>query len=249
MKATDSQGSKTALVTGSARRIGATIARALHQAGYQIIIHCRHSLTEAHGLADELNQKKPGSAIVIQKDLLDAKGPEELIQDSLRWKKRLDLLVNNASDFIKDPNSFDKKHWQHLMTINAEVPWRLSTAAAEALKKVSGQIINISDIHAKKPLKGYAVYCQSKAMLNMQTKALARELAPWVRVNAVAPGAIAWPEQDNALEDAEKQDIIEKTLLKKHGNPEFIAEAVLALAENAYITGQILAVDGGRSVR
>lgn len=249
MKATDSQGSKTALITGSARRVGATIARTLHQAGYQIVIHCRHSLTEAHCLASELNQKKPGSAIVIQKDLLSPQGPELLIKDVLKWKNRLNLLVNNASDFIKDPLQFDPEHWQHLMTINAEAPWRLSLAAAEALTKSCGQIINISDIHAEKPLKGYSVYCQTKAMLNMQTKALAQNLAPAVRVNAIAPGAIIWPEQDNALNETIKQEIINKTLLKKHGAPEYIAQAVIALAENPYITGQILAVDGGRSVR
>lgn len=249
MKTIDSQGSKIALVTGSARRVGAMIAQTLHQAGYQIVIHCRHSLTEAHCLASELNQKKAGSAIVIQQDLLSPQGPETLIHQALQWKNQLDLLVNNASDFIKDPKTFDQQHWQHLIAINAEVPWRLSLAGAEALTKSSGQIINISDIHAEKPLKDYSVYCQSKAMLNMQTKALARDLAPNIRVNAIAPGAIIWPEKDNALDENQKQDIINKTLLKKHGAPEYIAKAVVALADNPYITGQILAVDGGRSLR
>jgi len=245
----NTQALKVALVTGAARRIGAAIAEQLHQAGYSVIIHCRSSLAEAQSLAQNLNQKRPNSALVLPCDLCTHQAIEELISSATAWVGRLDVLVNNASIFSRtDLADFDDKGWSELFETNVKIPFQLSLAARPYLALQQGAIINITDIHADKPLKGYAVYCQTKAALVMQTKALAREFAPQIRVNAIAPGAIAWPEQGNVLSLEQKNEIINKTPLKRHGSPLFIAQAVLALIENPFITGQILNVDGGRSV-
>lgn len=245
----DVQAEKVALVTGSARRVGAAIIQVLHKAGYKTAIHCYEALDEALSLAALLNQKRAESAHVFPCNLLEKGAATQLIADVSAWAKRLDVLVNNASLFIETrPEQIDDKVWHQLFMLNVQVPFVLSQAAKPWLAANTGVIVNITDIHAEKPLKNYAVYCQTKAALVMQTKALAKEFAPEVRVNAVAPGAVMWPEDENALSDAQKQAIIAKTPLRCHGHPRYIAAAVQALIDNPFITGQILAVDGGRSI-
>lgn len=240
---TNKQDAPVALVTGAARRIGAAIAQHLHTAGFRVIVHCHQSQSAGHALANELNQLRFNSAIMLTADLCRPESVHQLMSDALLWGGRMDLLVNNASLFTR--NDAD---WDGMFNLNVKAPFLLSCAACPHLVKTQGSIINITDTHADRPLKGYAIYCQSKAALDMQTKALAREFAPNVRVNAVAPGAIMWPEQENQLNEEQQQSIIDKTPLKRHGSPLFIAQAVLALAENQFITGQTLRVDGGRSI-
>ena len=241
MNQSNKQDTRVVLITGAARRIGAAIATHLHQVGFRVVIHCHHSTTEAHDLAFEMNQARLDSAYVLTADLCDDNCAEQLIQQTLDWAGQLDLLVNNASMFSRNLSD-----WDALFQINVKAPYLLSHAAFASLTKTQGSIINITDSHTYKPLKDYAIYCQSKAALTMQTKALARELAPNVRVNAVAPGAILWPERGNVLSQEQQQKIIDEIPLKRHGNPIYIARAVLALADNAFITGQTLCVDGGR---
>lgn len=232
---------RVALVTGSSRRIGAAIVQYLHQAGFRVVVHCHQSYHAGQVFVQEMNEKKSNSAKLLIADLSDKHARQRLIEDTLRWRGRLDLLVNNASIFSRDAND-----WDLLFNVNVKAPFHLSQLAFPQLVATQGNIINITDIHGERPLKDYAVYSQSKAALVMQTKALALEFAPYVRVNAVAPGAIIWPEANNKLDKERQQKIIAKTLLKRHGNPIFIAQAVLALAENPFITGQSLNVDGGR---
>jgi pteridine reductase len=238
------------LVTGAARRIGAVIAQYLHEVGFRVAIHCHKSYPQALALAQELNQQRADSAAVFQADLMIKEATTRLLDETIQWAGQLNVLVNNASVFIKTPVDMSEADacWDVLFTTNVKAPFWLSNAAYPHLKRQQGCIVNITDIHAASPLKGYAVYCQSKAALTMQTKALARAFAPEIRVNAVAPGAIAWPEDDNALNSKIKQKIIEEIPLQRHGEPIFIAQAVLALVNNPYITGQILSVDGGRSL-
>jgi pteridine reductase len=174
---------------------------------------------------------------------------KNLINQVLKWRSKLNVLVNNASTFNRtNINDINLDDWQTLFAVNVQAPFLLSLAAYPSLSSQQGAIINITDIHADKPLRNYAVYCQTKAALAMQTKALAKEFAPNVRVNAVAPGAIVWPEKENALNYKVQEHIIAKTLLKRHGDPRFIAQAVISLINNPFITGQILNVDGGRSI-
>lgn len=263
---------KVALVTGGARRIGAALVKKLHEAHYNVVIHCHQSEPQAKILAQELNLKRPNSALVIQEDLHSMQAVTRLIEKTTHWQNRLDLLINNASiflrtnlteinrvqpkggnqkyadDFLEEQLSLFDENWSSLFDVNAKVPFFLSLRAYPHLAQQKGCIINLTDIHADKPLKGYAIYCQAKAALSMQTKVLAREFAPQVRVNAIAPGAIVWPENENELSDEAKEVILAKTPLKRHGDPQFIAQALLALVENLFITGQILAVDGGRSI-
>ncbi|QDP71660.1 pteridine reductase [Legionella israelensis] len=249
MNQTNTQEGKTALITGSAKRIGAEIARYLHQKGFKVIIHCHRSVQAAKTLVDELNQHRATSAFWVEEDLYAENAPARLIQNSLHQTGRLDVLVNNASIFIRTPlDSPDESIWDKTFTINVKAPLLLSLNARPYLKKNKGVIVNITDIHAKKPLKSYAVYCQSKAALVMQTKALAKEFAPDVRVNAVAPGAICWPEDENELSPEQKQRILVKTPLKRHGHPQYIAQAAFALIDNDFVSGQTLTVDGGRSI-
>lgn len=234
-----------ALVTGAARRIGAAIVKNLHQAGFKVFIHYHKSALEAQALAESLNRIRKDSAFLISFDLQSPDTAKTLIETVLEKTGRLDVLVNNASLFVKDTD----EQWDALFQVNLRAPWLLSQAAFPFLQKQEGLIVNIADIHADKPLRDYALYCQTKAALVMQTKSLALEFSPKVRVNAVSPGAIAWPEGVNALPADRQQKIIDKTLLKKHGEPVYIARAVLALIENPYVTGQIWSVDGGRSIR
>lgn len=237
--------SSVALVTGAARRIGAAIVQNLHQAGFKVFIHYHKSVLEAQALAESLNRIRKDSAWLVSGDLQCPDTAKTLIETVLDKAGRLDVLVNNASLFVKDAD----KQWDALFQVNVRAPWLLSQAAFPCLQKQEGLIVNIADIHADKPLRDYALYCQTKAALVMQTKSLAVEFSPKVRVNAVSPGAIAWPEGVNTLPADRQQKIIEKTLLKKHGEPVYIAKAVLALIENHYVTGQIWSVDGGRSIR
>lgn len=235
------------LITGAAKRIGAAIAKTFHRHGHQVIIHFNHSEKEAHSLVDYFNKIRQDSAIAIQANLNVPEQIEQLISDSVSWYGELHGLVNNASIFCKSSRTnTDLSNWQALFDTNVKAPYHLSIMAYHHLAKQQGFIVNLSDIHAEKPLKGYEVYCQSKAALNMQTKSLAQAFAPQVRVNAVAPGAIIWPEGTNELCSTDKDKIIHKTPLKQHGHPSYIANAVWQLACNAFITGTVLPVDGGR---
>ena len=234
---------KVALITGSSQRIGSAIANHLHQNGYRVLIHCYRSHDIAQDLADRLNEKRQNSAHVLSCDLRIKESAENLIYNTIEWAQRLDVLVNNASVFSKH-----EADWDDMFITNVKSPFWLSYAAYPYLAKNQGAIINLTDTHADTPLKGYAMYCQTKAALNMQTKALALEFAPSVRVNGVAPGAIAWPKGDNSLNAVKQQSIIAKTPLKSHGKPLFIAQAVFSLIDNPFITGQILRVDGGRNL-
>ncbi len=242
---------KTALITGSAKRIGACTARVLHQAGMNIIIHCHRSTRAAGLLAADLNAERENSARVMQADLNDETIYTEFIQQAINGWGQLDALINNASTFFPTPvGSITLDDWNKLINSNMKAPLFLSQAAAPALKKQQGCIINMADIHALQPMREHPVYCAAKAGLVMITRSLAKELGPEIRVNAVAPGAILWPEDnstENNLPDKIRQSIIERTALKRTGMPEDIARAILFLVRDAdYITGQILPVDGGR---
>jgi pteridine reductase len=243
--------SKVILITGAARRIGAAIARTLHTQGMRVILHYNTSSTEAEGLAAELNDKRQDSAITLQTDLAQMSQLSELIQRAAAYWQRLDGLINNASSFYPTPvGSVTQAQWDDLMASNLRAPFFLAQAAAPFLASAQGCIVNIVDIHAQMPMAAYPVYSIAKAGLVMLTKALAKELSPHIRVNAVAPGAIIWPEaSENASSSAEKAALIAKIPLQRQGSPSDIAKAVLFLVEQAdYITGQVMAVDGGRSL-
>jgi len=239
---------KVLLITGGARRVGAAIVRHLHGAGARVLIHYRDSAGDASALAEELNAARPGSVAIETANLLDAEAPERLVTAALREFGRLDILINNASTFYPTAvGEITPAHWDDLVGTNLKAPMFLSQAAAPSLRSAQGLIINIVDIHALRPLKRHPVYSVAKAGLVMLTKSLARELGPQVRVNGIAPGPVMWPER--VVDDALKAEIIAKTALKRHGTPEDIARTALFLAKDApYITGQIIAVDGGRSI-
>lgn len=240
---------KVVLVTGAARRVGAAIARRLHAAGANLMLHYRGAETDAQALQAELNAVRASSVALVQADLLDAAGLAEIVKNTLARFERIDALVNNASTFYPTPmGEITPAQWDDLMGSNLKAPLFLGQAAAPHLKKTGGSIVNIADIHAERPLKNYIVYSIAKAGLVGLTLTLARELGPEVRVNAVAPGAILWPE-DNSFDAVSRQRIISHTLLKRVGEPDDIARAVYYfIAEAPYVTGQVLAVDGGRSV-
>jgi pteridine reductase len=240
---------KAVLVTGAARRIGAAITRHLHAAGARVAIHHHSSASEARLLAAELDATRPGSAIALAANLLDLDALPALVERTLQAFGRLDVLVNNASTFYPTPvGSIQPAQWADLMGTNLRAPLFLSQAAAPALKAVHGLIINITDIHGLKPLRHHPVYSAAKAGLIMLTQSLARELAPEVRVNAIAPGPVMFPAQ--GLAPQLEAQIIERTLLKRRGSPEDVAAAALYFAAHApYVTGQMLSIDGGRSVR
>jgi len=237
-----------ALITGAAKRVGATIARTLHAGGYDLALHYRHSQAEMSALCEELEQIRPGSTLAIQAELADIAGLPDIVEKCTARFGRLDALVNNASAFFPTPiGTVTAAQWDDLFTGNARAPLFLAQAAAPALRAARGAIVNIIDIYAQRPLPGHAVYCMAKAALVMMTLALARELAPEVRVNAVAPGAVLWPESGKAY--ADQTDLIARTPLRRTGAPEDVAGAVLFLLRDArFTTGQILAVDGGRSL-
>ena len=242
--------SKTALVTGGARRIGAAICKTLHAAGYDIVIHYRSSAGEAEALRDSLNQLRPHSANLVAGDLLDSARLPDLIAQAISRFGRLDALINNASSFFPTPlGSIDDRSWDDLIGTNVKAPVFLAQAAADSLRVHAGCIVNIADIHAERPMRNHLVYNVGKAALVAATRSLARELGPEVRVNAVAPGANIWPEDESFIDEAARQRILDHSILKRGGMPEDIAGAVRYLVTEArYVTGHILAVDGGRSI-
>ena len=241
---------RVALVTGGADRIGAEIARTLHSEGLTLVIHYRHSAAKAAALAESLNQVRADSASTLQGDLLDWETAERLIEAVKARHGRLDVLVNNASTFTPTPiGEATQAQWKDLMGINARAPLFLSQAAAPLLRAAHGCIVNLVDIHARRPKKEYTLYSMAKAANAMMVKSLARELGPEVRVNGVAPGAILWPEQE-ALSESHKAEILSRTALRRAGSAADIARTVRFLALEAdYIDGQIIAVDGGRTIQ
>lgn len=239
------------LVTGAARRVGAEIARCLHGAGAAVAIHFRGSRDEAMALATALNELRPGSADVFCADLREAAALAGLIDGVVTRFGCLDVLVNNASSFYRTPvGTIDEAAWGDLVGSNFKAPLFLSQAAAPQLRLRRGCIVNITDVHAERPLKGYPLYSAAKAGLLGLTRALAQELAPEVRVNAVAPGPIAWPENETDFPPEERAGILALTPLGRTGTPADIATAVRFLAfDSPYVTGQVLNVDGGRTAR
>ncbi|MDH5446266.1 MAG: pteridine reductase [Gammaproteobacteria bacterium] len=239
---------KVALITGAAHRIGAETARTLHAEGMRLVLHYRHSRKAAQALQKELNDARADSVILVQADLLTTNGLPTIIQQCIDSFGQLDVLINNASTFYPTQiGSVNEDQWEDLIGSNLKAPFFLSQAAAPYLAKQQGCIINIVDVHADRPLKTYPVYSTAKAGLVMLTKAMAVELGPDIRVNAVAPGAILWPEN---IDEVTKQRIVNRTVLKRKGEPHDIANAILYLIKDAgYMSGQVLTVDGGRSLK
>ncbi len=236
------------LITGAGKRIGACIARTLHAAGANVAVHYRASADSANEIAAELNAKRADSALTVQGDLLDVGRLAEIVAHVVEQTGRLDILVNNASSFYPTPlGEITPEHWEDLMGTNLKAPLFLSQAAAPHLRERQGSIVNIVDIHAQRPLRHHIVYGPAKAALAMLTRTLARDLAPAVRVNGVSPGAILWPE--DGVSDSYQQSVLKQVPLGRAGAPEDIADCVLYLVRDAhYVTGQIIAVDGGRSI-
>ena len=237
-----------ALITGSAKRVGAAIARQLHADGYDLALHYRNSEAEMRALVAELEALRPGSVLSIRADLSDFDRLAEIVAQSVGRFGRLDALVNNASAYYATPiGKTTPQQWDELFASNARAPFFLAQAAAPHLKASRGAVVSLADIYAERPLHGHTVYCMAKAALVMMTKSLARELGPEVRVNAVAPGNVLWSE--NPVK-AETLDVLrDRTALQRQGSPEDIVSAVRwLLTGNGYITGQIVAIDGGRSV-
>jgi len=241
---------KVVLITGGARRVGAAICRYMHAHGASIMVHYRTSAKEARALQAELNLQRADSVALVQADLLNLPMLPNLVGDTVKHFGKLDVVINNASSFFPTAvGEINNKAWDDLIGTNLKAPLFLLQAAAAQLKKNHGCIVNIVDIHAERPMKNYVVYSTAKAGLVNLTRSLARELAPEVRVNGVAPGAIIWPEDEAWSDELSRQRIINSTLLKRVGEPEDIAKAVYFLIADApYITGQIIAVDGGRSI-
>lgn len=239
---------KTALITGAARRIGAAIAATLHAAGANVAIHCRGSMPAAEELSATLNRLRADSAQVFPADLLASGAPETLVASVVKWAGRLDVLVNNASSFYPTPvGSITEEQWDDLIGSNLKAPLFLSQAAKPHLKAQRGVIINIVDIHGQRPLRNHPVYGTAKAGLAMLTRSLAKDLAPEIRVNGISPGAILWPEDGMSRETRDL--ILRQIPLARTGSPQDVADGVLYLARDAhYVTGQILAIDGGRSI-
>jgi pteridine reductase len=237
------------LVTGGAKRVGAAIVKRLHREGWRVAIHYRASAVEADALAASLNTVRAGSAITLRADLLDVAALTPLIERCVSACGRLDALINNASTFYATKvGEISPHNWAELMGSNLQAPLFLSQAAAPHLRKTGGCIVNITDIHAERPMAGYVVYNVAKAGLRGLTRALARDLAPDVRVNAVAPGPIEWPD-DGQISASERARILEHVPLRREGGAEQIAEAVKYLVCDAnFVTGQTINVDGGRSI-
>ena len=240
---------KVVLITGGAKRVGAAVCRRLHAAGANLMLHYRTSAGEARLLQAELNHQRKDSVALSQADLLDLAKLPSLIEQTVQTFNRLDAVVNNASSFHPTPvGEISEEDWEDLIGANLRAPLFIAQAAAPALKKTQGAIVNITDIHAERPLKNYVVFSVAKAGLVGLTRSLARELAPEVRVNAVAPGPILWPD-DEEFDELSRQRIISHTPLKREGTPDDIAKAVhFLLAEATYVTGETVNVDGGRHV-
>lgn len=240
---------QVALITGGAHRIGAAIARALHAEGMRLVIHYHSSETAARALQQELQQSRPDSVMLVRGDLNNgARLLRNLVFETVEAFERLDVLVNNASRFYPTPLAeAEESHWDDLVATNLKAPFFLAQAAAPHLRKHHGCIVNMADIYGDRPLAGYLIYNITKSGVIMLTKTLARELGPEVRVNAVAPGAILWPE--TGMDEMSKQRVVSRTPLKRAGDPADIARTVLFLIRDAgFLTGQVIAVDGGRSV-
>jgi pteridine reductase len=236
------------LVTGGAKRVGAAIARELHGAGANLVVHYRGSAESAQKLAAELESRRAGSITTVATDLLDVAALPALVDAALARFGRLDVLVNNASSFYPTPvGTITPAQWEDLLGTNLRAPLFLAQAAAPALRSAQGSILNLIDIHALRPLRRHPVYCAAKAGLAMLTRSLARELGPEVRVNGIAPGPVLWPE--TGIDERLKAEIVDRTALKRVGSPEDVARTALYLTAHApYVTGQIIAVDGGRSI-
>ena len=241
---------KVVLITGGAKRVGAAICRELHAHGANLMIHYKTSITEARALQAELNLQRSNSVAIIQGDLLNIAVLPSLVSETVKQFGHLDVLINNASTYYPtEIGKITEENWHDLMGSNLKAPMFLAQAAAVELRKNYGCIVNITDMHIERPKKGYVVYSVAKAGLVTLTKSLAHELSPEVRVNAVAPGPVQWPETNPQFDEVYRQRVISQTLLKKIGEPQDIAKAVKFLVADApFITGHVLAVDGGRSL-
>jgi pteridine reductase len=241
---------KVVLITGGARRVGAAICRMLHASGADIMLHYRSSSPEAREVQAELNSVRPDSVALVQADLLNLALLPSVVTETVNRFGRLDVLVNNASSFFPTPiGEITEQAWEDLVGTNLKTPLFLSQAAAPHLRRSHGCIVNIVDIHADRPTRTYAVYSSAKGGLMAQTRALACDLAPEVRVNGISPGVILWPEDERWSDEVARQRIIHSTLLKRVGEPDDIARTARFLIYDApYITGQVIAVDGGRSI-
>ena len=238
---------KSALVTGAANRLGAQIARTLHQNGANLIIHYRDSANSAGILEQQLNSQRAGSACCLQADLNDLRAISTLSRNAAQAYGGLDILINNASSFYPTPiDKIGASDWENLMGSNLKAPLFLSKACYDYLRISTGVIVNMLDIYASSPLKNHSLYCCAKAGNQMLVKSLALDMAPEVRVNGIAPGAILWPEKGDAVEPDYQKAILEKIPLQRTGNPESIAQTVMFLLSNDYITGEVIRVDGGR---
>jgi pteridine reductase len=239
---------KNVLITGAAKRIGAACARRLHREGYDVIVHYKASEREALGLCDELNRQRPASASVLQADLLDREQRGRVAEAAQKIRGGIDVLINNASAFYSTPfGEVSEAQWDELFGSNLKAPFFLAQSLRDTLAARQGCVVNIVDIHAERGLPGFPVYSIAKAGLAAMTRVLAKEMGPEVRVNGVAPGAIIWPEHE--ISEQHKQEILQRVALKRSGEPDDIAKAVLFLVRDAgYMTGQILTVDGGRTL-
>lgn len=237
-----------ALITGAARRVGAVIARTLHAAGFDLALHYRHSADEARALALDLDSRRRGSTLLVPAELADLVALPVIIEHVLKHYGRLDALVNNASAFFPTPvDSATPQQWNQLFASNAQAPFFLSQAAIPALRDARGSIVNLIDIYAERPLADHPLYCMAKAALAAMTRSLALDLGPEVRVNGVAPGAVLWPGDGKPYDD--QQAMLARTPLQRAGSPEDVANTVLWLLRDApFVTGQIIRVDGGRTL-
>ena len=237
-----------ALITGAGRRVGAVIARTLHAAGYDLALHYRHSIDDARMLADELEQRRSGSTLLLQAELADISALPVMIEQLLGHYGRLDALVNNASAFYPTPlGTATAQQWNELFASNAQAPFFLSQAAIPALREAHGGIVNMIDIYAERPLADHPLYCMAKAALAAMTRSLALDLGPDIRVNGVAPGAVMWPSDGKPY--ADQQAMLARTPLQRAGTPDDVADAVLWLLRDApFVTGQIIRIDGGRTL-
>lgn len=243
----DEKTPKVILITGAGRRIGAQIAGKLHHSGFNIILHCHRSQDDTRELTDIFNRQRAASAHMLTADLRHLKQVKTLADDAHRLWKRIDVLINNASVFYPTAiDTLEEEQWHEIISVNLKAPLFLARYLADELRRRKGNIINMLDIHAERSLKGHPIYCASKAGLAMLTRSLARELAPDVRCNGIAPGAILWPENGD---QQHRKEIISRTALKRPGDPSDIAHTALFLIQNAqYITGQTITVDGGRTL-
>ena len=236
---------KTALITGGAVRIGAQIVKTLHENNYRVLVHYHQSKKNAQILCNELNTKISNSAEMVCTDLKSLSNIEKLSSKI----ESIDLLINNASVFYPTPLPQTKhEDWDNLINVNLKAPYFLATLLSNKLSSRNGSIINIVDIHSERPLRNHPIYSISKAGLKMLTLSLAKELAPNVRVNGISPGSIIWPQINGSISDNQKKIMLDRVALKRQGKPKDIAEAVLFLVESDYITGQIINIDGGRTL-